>query len=544
MFRPPASGRTPLFRLLRRAARSLIEDETDKSPALHRYLHESSVSRRAFLQSLGIGSLVAATPALLAGCSRKRKPSTVPQLKNHNIVIVGAGMAGLNAARHLERAGIGTTLYDAAPRSGGRMYTARNLIGPGLTTELGGEFIDTIHVDMLELVRDLGLTLIDTHQDRSLGLTEGYFFGGSFRSEREVIHAFTPLAEKIRLDFDSTGEIVDFQHEGGGTQLDNLTISAYLDKIGASGWIRELLSVAYLTEFGLELDQQSALNLIFLIGTELPATHFQPFGESDERFKVLGGNERVVQAIAETLYSPVHLEHRLAAIRQHGTGYRLHFERQNGATLEVKADHVILTLPFSLLREVDTQQLGFSPLKQRAIAELSYGTNAKLFVGYTGRPWLAQKLTGNVLSDEGYQLMWDNTQGQAGTVGGLTLYSGGTAGIEVGNGSAESQIRKLLPGVEKTVPGTRTLLSGVFHRFHWPTQPFAKGSYSAYRPGQWTTIAGSEGLPEGNIHFAGEHCSYDFQGYMNGAAETGRKAATAILEKVSPATQPPRLMPK
>jgi monoamine oxidase len=70
-------------------------------------------------------------------------------------------------------------------------------------------------------------------------------------------------------------------------------------------------------------------------------------------------------------------------------------------------------------------------------------------------------------------------------------------------------------------------------RFHWPTFPWTKGSYSCYRPGQWTTIAGSEGLPVGNLFFAGEHCSYDFQGYMNGAAQSGADTAAAVMSKVS-----------
>ena len=68
---------------------------------------------------------------------------------------------------------------------------------------------------------------------------------------------------------------------------------------------------------------------------------------------------------------------------------------------------------------------------------------------------------------------------------------------------------------------------------HWPTFPWTKASYSCYKPGQWTTIAGAEGLPVGNLFFAGEHCSYDFQGYMNGAAQSGADTAKAVMAKVS-----------
>jgi monoamine oxidase len=67
-------------------------------------------------------------------------------------------------------------------------------------------------------------------------------------------------------------------------------------------------------------------------------------------------------------------------------------------------------------------------------------------------------------------------------------------------------------------------------RFHWPTHPWTKGSYAAYRPGQWTTIHGAEGERVGNLHFAGEHCSINSQGFMNGAVETGESAAKAVLD--------------
>ena len=70
-------------------------------------------------------------------------------------------------------------------------------------------------------------------------------------------------------------------------------------------------------------------------------------------------------------------------------------------------------------------------------------------------------------------------------------------------------------------------------RFHWPTHPFTKAAYSCFKPGQWTTIAGAEGRPVGNLFFAGEHTSYDFQGYMNGGAQSGKDAAEAVIKKLS-----------
>ena len=122
---------------------------------------------------------------------------------------------------------------------------------------------------------------------------------------------------------------------------------------------------------------------------------------------------------------------------------------------------------------------------------------------------------------------------QPGVEGGLTLYSGGKLALDAGNGTVEEAAARLMPGVERAYPGATADRNGKQARMHWPTFPWTKASYSAFKTGQWTTIAGAEGLPVGGLFFCGEHCSYDFQGYMNGAAQTGADTAKAVMAKVS-----------
>lgn len=132
-----------------------------------------------------------------------------------------------------------------------------------------------------------------------------------------------------------------------------------------------------------------------------------------------------------------------------------------------------------------------------------------------------------------FQLAWDNSFLQPGTAGGLTLYSGGKLALDAGQGTAEEAATRLMRGIERAYPGATRERNGKVSRFHWPTFPWTKGAYACYKPGQWTTIAGAEGLPVGNLFFAGEHCSYDFQGYMNGAAQSGADTAKAVMAKLS-----------
>lgn len=522
------AGRTPLFAALRRMTRIAGEAARGRGAPADELLgmaREARITRRRFLQGAGAGAAAAAAGPLLAACHGTRD---LVAARRVDVAIVGGGVAGLNAAYKLKQAGLRAQVYEAAGRTGGRMYTASDLFAPGITTELGGEFVDTIHEEILALAAEFGLELYDAEAPGEAEFAESYFFGGARRTEAEVLAAFAPVAARIQADYDALGDVT-FEDEAGGTALDNTSIAEYLELVGATGFLRDLLEVAYVTEYGLDADRQSSLNLIFLIGTDLSAG-FQAFGDSDERLKIVGGNQRVVDELAARLEDQIEPERRLVALEPRRGGYLLTFDGPGG-TAEVGADVVLLTLPFTLLREVDVR----APLpawKRNAIANLGYGTNAKLFAGLASRPWRAEGLSGEAFSDEAFQLCWDSSRFQAGTAGVFAMYSGGAPGVRVGEGTAESQVARLLPGADRAFPGVAAAYGGKAARFHWPTHPLTKGSYACYTPGQWTTIAGAEGRRVGRLFFAGEHTSYDFQGYMNGGAQSGKDAAAEILALV------------
>ncbi|MEO7190903.1 MAG: NAD(P)/FAD-dependent oxidoreductase [Vicinamibacterales bacterium] len=539
-------SRSPLFESLRRAFRvaAVASRHQAGGPPIEELI-ERAASRRRFLRDSA--ALTAAT--LVAGCRQREAPAAAnpspgaaPRSGGPRVAIVGGGMAGLNTAYKLQKAGITATVYEGAQRTGGRIFTATNLLGDGLTAELGGEFIDSSHEEMLALMTEFGLERIDTQSPAAAALIdETYFINGRHYTLAQAARAFVPLAKRIFKDYDPLPDVVNYENPTVGAALDRLSIAEYLDRIGAAGWMRELIECAYVTEYGLELNEQSALNFVFLIGTgdlEDPKA-FSLLGESDERYKVQGGNQRVVDELAKRLEPQIKRLHRLESIRSKGAGYTLTF--QTGATVaEAEADFVVLAIPFTLLRQVH-MQVELTPLKTKAIQELGYGTNAKVLVGFRSRPWEKRGYSGSTYSDEPFQLAWSNSFLQPGPAGGLTLYSGGKMGVEVGQGTPEAVAARLMEGMERVYPGVTREQNGTVRRFHWPSFEWTKGSYACYKPGQWTTIAGSEGLPVGNLFFAGEHCSYDFQGFMNGAAQSGVDTAKAVMAKVSGA---PAALPK
>lgn len=411
-------------------------------------------------------------------------------------------------------------------------------MGEGLTTELGGEFIDSTHEALLSLIAEFGLELIDTRDPAERDFTDAYYFGGRFWDDAEILDALVPIVTRMREDLAALPESIDFATRSPkAVELDRVSLKDYLRRVGATGYLGDLLAIAYTTEFGLDAEEQSALNLLTLFdpsgwkGAAEGATRFEPYGESDERFKVRGGNQQVVDELARRAESQVHLEHRLESVSPRGDGVALSFARASGGSIEAHADMVLLTVPFTTLRKVELR-IDLPDVKRKAIAELGYGQGAKLLMPFRERIWRDAGRSGNFFTDSGPQSGWDNSRGQPGTAGGLTIFTGGRKSEELARDPAYVAAIRALTPLMKIFPNANVAFTSRAEKFHWPTHPHILGSYACYRRGQWTSIAGAEGAAVGALHFAGEHCSRDFQGFMNGAVETGLSAAQAILDQM------------
>ena len=506
----------PTEELLERAARAAgARREPPPVPPAAR-----SLSRRGFLAAGG-----AAIGA--AACAPRRSAATAPRAADEPVIIVGAGVAGLTAAWRLRQAGIPVRLYEAQDRTGGRMLSLRGHFADGQVAELGGELIDTGHATIRALALELGIPLDDLARDDPSLAQIVWHFDGAPRTDAALVDGFRPLAAQIERDLVAVGvDDITWRTPGRAAALDRMTIAEWLGRAGATGWVRRVVEVGYTTEFGLEPDEQSALNLLTMIGT---GDAFEIFGESDERFHVRGGNDLIVAALADRMADAIHRGTLLEAVRTRADG-RFECSLRRGATsFTAAAPQVVLALPFTLLRHVSLD-VDLPPAKRRAIAELGYGTNAKLMVGFSERRWrTAHRSNGSVLADLPFQLTWETSRLQPGASGILTNFTGGRHGIEIGAGSPAQQAFRLVGGLERVFEGIAATRAGMTEaRFHWPSHAYTRGSYASYLPGQWTGIRGAEGEPVGRLHFVGEHCSLAAQGFMEGGCETGAAAASAV----------------
>jgi monoamine oxidase len=449
-----------------------------------------------------------------------------------NVIIIGAGTAGLVCAYRLQQRGIAARVIEASTHAGGRMFSLRNFFPDNQLTELGGEYIDTGHKTMRRLVDELGLKLNDLAAEKDPAGEHTYFFNNQrVPVDASFIDLFRPVVKAIAQDLKqmkSDGEIsYDTPH---AREVDRLSIPEWFEKRSISGPPISVLRAAYVGEYGLEIDQQSALNLLLTMGDETPPDEFRIFGSSDERFHIAEGNDSVPARLAERLKNPVEFGTRLEGIASDGSGFRVALRRDNGVT-DAKADILVLALPFTLLRQVDVR-VKLPEAKRKAIHELGYGTNAKLITGFSRRVWEETQSTGYTFTDLEFQCCWETSRGQPGTHAILTNFAGGNLGLHLDDGELQDRAARFVSQAERIYPGILDAFTKKAVRQHWPTSPFALGSYTCYKPGQYTTLGNAVATPAGNLFFAGEHTSADFNGYMEGAAESGERAAKEVLAKV------------
>lgn len=474
----------------------------------------AGLTRRRLIGALAASAVVPSMPDVVWAAPRVK------------IAIVGGGLAGLVALDMLVRAGLDATLYEARATCGGRIRSVTGALGDGLVTDDGGQLVNSDHDDLIALCRRFALPLVDrqTAPSRDLLLT-----GSGVADQGEVVRALKPLAARIARD----ARAVD-RSTRAAASIDALSAAHYLDRIGATGVLRRWIEATIRTEYGVEPSDASALELVWNLPT-VDGNDLEILSASDERYVIGGGSQRVIDALATLHADRIRTGAVLQRIGSGGAQLRLSFA--NGTTVE--ADRVVVAVPASLYRSL-TFDVALPNVWRDFLATVDLGRVEKLVVGTNSRPW--QRVVGPagaVWDGPGFAEAWDATAGQPTLTSGALAFLPGGAQVD---GFAAADMRKLADGwsaaVEGTLPGFTAARNGRLRRTAWHADPFAKGSYVNYRPGQisrFLPLLSSDAgrvARVGRLVFAGEHVSDAFPGYMNGAAETGRRAAEAIIAEV------------
>jgi monoamine oxidase len=532
-------ARTPLLTKFQQLFQDFADAEASGRPVgeIQQEHLRRGPTRRQLIKTGG-AALAAATvfgPARLFGSSAPR------------IVIVGGGIAGLNAALTLQDAGYGSTIYEASSRVGGRMHSDTTSWAEGQVSEHCGELVDSRHKAILGLAKRFDIPVDDLLAAQPPQSTETYFFFGNYYTRDQANIDFNAVYNAVKKDLTAASFPTLYNsYNQAGYDLDHISVYQWIETRVPSGHrssMGQLLDVAYNIEYGGESTIQSSLNLIYLLAYQPDSGNFRIFGRSDEHYHLRGGNEGLPKAIAAALPSgnpavSIQLNTSLTSIAKNNDGsYALSFA--SGRTkFSVTADRVIMAIPFSILRNLNYSQANFNQVKTTGIQQLGYGTNSKLHLQFNTRLWNQPGpwgiSTGTTYADTGYQNTWDVSRAQTGGAGILVDYTGGNIGASFSGNPNDpavvsayahsflSQLEPMFPGITQEWNGRATL--------DFPAgNPYLLGSYSYWKVGQYTLFSGSERERSGNCHFAGEHCSINYQGYMEGGAEEGARAANEIL---------------
>ncbi|MEY9841001.1 flavin monoamine oxidase family protein [Streptacidiphilus sp. EB103A] len=523
----------------------------------------TGVSRRTLLTraaALGLG-----TAALTLGLPpRTAHAATTTTAKatssSPRIAIIGAGISGLNAALTLADKGVACTVYEANPsRIGGRMYSQGSPANPGYwdqsqVSEYGGELVDTGHKAILSLCQRFGLATTPVRHVYGSQADQILWFGGGYYDRAQADTDFKPVWQAIQNDVNGGNGYTPTwnSHNAANVTLDQMSVRDWINTRVPGGYASNLgqfLDVAYAVEYGADTVNQSSYALLCLLAWQANPGSFNIWGGSDERYHITGGNDQLPHAIAAALPAgTVQQGYTLNAVVANSDGTQtLTFALDGGGTATVTADHTILAVPLPILQQhIDFSKADLDTMMQGVLAHMTMGYCTKLNMQFTSRPWAGTgpwpgTSNGEMFSDQPFQQVWDVTRGQSGTDGILVQYGGGSLAKGLTPPSAftdttTSYTRNLaktyLGQIEPIFPGTTAAWTGQAKLSAWHLNPYSYGAYSNWPVGYLTTYAGYEGTAQGNLHFSGEHTSYNFQGYMNGGAVEGARAAGEVLTAI------------
>lgn len=540
-------ARTQLFRWLRHHTRNAPTADDLRPPV--------DLRRRALLRQLGmLGGLLTATRL----SARPRATGTV--------LVVGAGLAGLTCAWRLLQAGLDVTVIEAQDRVGGRAHSLRGDRLQGSLGELGGEFVDRDHGHIQQLVKALNADLRKGETpllwdrirafDERHGLRDDVIWvDGALRSGRDIVSELRKVADHVRADAAQRSHASPKRRSWQA--LDEMTLDAYLHGMGQladrpAPWLRNLLAAAWTAEYGLDATSQSALNFISAFGDFYSERHVQWQDPDVECLHLRGGNDLLATRLATRVTDggKLLLGTALVALRPHSAGGWMATVEASGSRRDIRADGVVLALPFSRLRQADLKQVPLSPQKRSAIQNLGYGTNTKVITAMRGQPWRLRGLSGATMGDTRYGVTWDSSRPDVEAartdpaVGVLTQFRGGAGAVAAcmaqDTGSADAALAAIAQVMAAATPhagafdgaqlAALRIAAPVYA--NWAVSPVALGSYACYRSGQWTAFGGSEGAAEPGapkLVFSGEHTAQEAQGYLEGAVESGVRAARELL---------------
>jgi len=436
-------------------------------------------------------------------------------LHGQSVAVVGAGLAGLTAAVELSRHGASITVLEARDRVGGRVLTIREEFAERQHAEAGGDFIDEEHEGIQRLVRRFGLNLSPILQTGFAFVRSGV--QGKVESLSHGVELWKTLADKLKPLLQAY-EIAEQRWDGA--------IAKHLAAISVAEWMKTVQVDAALHGMlvglrGFFLADPADLSLLALI-EQLASGRPGQGG----MFRIEGGNDQLPKALAAVLGERVHLRQEVLSVSQSRTKIRLKIRIVGGEEQQMDADYLVLAIPATRLRTLEFHPS--LPAEQtKAIAKLRYGSVTKTLLQFDRRFWKKKRARALAYgTDLPIGAVWDGNEEQRGQSGILCLMAGGQASLETQEQLARRGIDGLTESLTWLGAARGSLIAS--RTTSWEHDPWTGGGYAVFGPNYDPALRQWLARPRGRILFAGEHTSLRWQGYMEGAVESGLRAAAEV----------------
>jgi monoamine oxidase len=471
-------------------------------------------TRRAVLAGLAASSLAA--PALAQG----------PR-KGPDVIVLGAGLAGLHAARLLEAEGMTVQVYEASNRAGGRMLTLDDLPG---TPESGGAQVGGGYARIRATCDELGVGLRDLFGDEAMPDGLLCLKSGNIRTRDwgawtgnpfpETYKRTPPTAALFRVASAQPNPFVALDDWIRAPAEVDISADAFLAGRGFDAEARRLSDIAINANAATTYSMVNVYRSLLLFGQETGLGRTQG---------IAGGSMRLPEAMARSLKTPVRYNARATAIRVNRSGAEVRFAGARPA----RASFVVCALPLPVVRRMRIEA-PFAPAQREAIQRAAYTQIIQAHVESSRPWWETDGLPPGMWVDGPIERVFAQTDG-AGKLTGMQLVWMNGLGAMAQAGKSDEDIAGLVTAELARIRPASAGLTTVRRIVRWTeSNPLAGGGYMHYEPGQVGRWASVLPQPAGRLYLAGEHLSRLHTG-MEGAMESAENAVLALLEAAAPA---------
>lgn len=456
--------------------------------------------------------------------------------------MVGAGLAGLSAARELKRLGVDVVVVEARDRVGGR--TLNEPIGGGEIVELGGQWVGPTQDHALKLIEDLGLQTFRTH-DQGLNLIER---GGRTRTYSGTIPKINPVSlAEVGIALSRLNKMaarVDVERPWTQTELaawDSETFATWMRRNTKTPAARDMLRLAIEAVWAAEPEDVSLLHALFYIRSAGSLELLLDTDGGAQESRVVGGTQLISERMADELGDVVHLGFPVRRIRWRQMPGDVeeapleigpHPVTVEADGLTVSARSAVIALPPAVAGRLEYDPV-LPAIRDGLTQRMVQGTVVKCHAIYSEPFWRADGLSGQATSADGpVSVTFDNSppSGEPGVL--LAFLEGNAARRATDLPPAERQ--RIVIDCLVRLFGPRAANPERFVDKAWAADEFARGCYGGYLPtGAWLMYGEALRKPVGPLHWAGAETATKWAGYMDGAISSGVRAATEITGGIS-----------